>query len=227
MTDKVAIGVDIGGTFTDVVARDATGRTRIAKVPSTRPDPAEAVRNVLRDLLPSWKVDAAAIERFVHGTTVATNAVLERKGSKLGLLTTAGVTDLLEIGRQSRKQIYDLILKPETKYAPDDHRHFNKLGEAFDAGETFSGLGAHLDDAFAAVEELKKLVPPGQTLAQFALRWILMHDAVTCAIPGAKNPEQAQSNVAAADLPPLTGEQMSAARTVYEKYIQQHVAGRW
>ena len=114
MLDKVAIGVDIGGTFTDVVARDATGRTRIAKVPSTRPDPAEAVRNVLRELLPSWQVDAADVERFVHGTTVATNAVLERKGSKLGLLTTEGFTDLLEIGRQSRKQIYDLILQPET-----------------------------------------------------------------------------------------------------------------
>jgi len=118
-------------------------------------------------------------------------------------------------------------LKPETKYAPDDHRNFNKLGEAFDAGETFSGLGAHLDDAFAAVDELKKLVPPGQTLAQFALRWILMHDAVTCAIPGAKNPEQATANVAASDLPPLTSEQMSAARAVYEKHIQPHVAGRW
>jgi N-methylhydantoinase A len=112
--NKVAIGVDIGGTFTDVVARDATGRTRIAKVPSTRPDPAEAVRNVLRDLLPAWQVDPAEVVRFVHGTTVATNAVLERKGSRLGLLTTAGFTDVLEIGRQSRKQIYDLILKPET-----------------------------------------------------------------------------------------------------------------
>lgn len=111
---KVAIGVDIGGTFTDVVARDADGRTRIAKVPSTRPDPAQAVRNVLNELLPGWKIDAADVERFVHGTTVATNAVLERKGSKLGLLTTEGFSDLLEIGRQSRKQIYDLLLKPET-----------------------------------------------------------------------------------------------------------------
>ncbi|MBA2962283.1 MULTISPECIES: hydantoinase/oxoprolinase family protein [Ramlibacter] len=112
--NKVAIGVDIGGTFTDVVARDATGRTRIAKVPSTRPDPAEAVRNVLRELLPAWGVAPADVVRFVHGTTVATNAVLERKGSRLGLLSTAGFTDVLEIGRQSRKQIYDLILRPET-----------------------------------------------------------------------------------------------------------------
>lgn len=111
---QVAIGIDIGGTFTDVVARDAAGHMRIAKVPSTRPDPAEAVRVVLRELLPAWQVDPGAVERFVHGTTVATNAVLERKGSKLGLLATHGFTDVLEIGRQARKQIYQLLLQPET-----------------------------------------------------------------------------------------------------------------
>jgi N-methylhydantoinase A len=111
---NVAIGVDIGGTFTDVVARGADGSTRIAKVPSTRPDPAEAVRNVLRDLLPAWELAPGAVERFVHGTTVATNAVLERKGSRLGLLATEGFSDVLEIGRQSRRQIYELLLKPET-----------------------------------------------------------------------------------------------------------------
>ena len=118
-------------------------------------------------------------------------------------------------------------LKPTTTYAADDHRNFNKLGQAFDAGETFSGLGGHLDDAFAAVDELKTIVPPGQTLSQFALRWILMHDAVTCAIPGAKNPEQTAGNVAAADLPVLTREQMAAVRAVYDKYVKAHVASLW
>jgi N-methylhydantoinase A len=87
---------------------------RIAKVPSTRPDPAEAVRKVLSECLPAWQVDPAAVERFVHGTTVATNAVLERKGSKLGLLMTQGFSDVLEIGRQNRKQIYQLFPQPET-----------------------------------------------------------------------------------------------------------------
>ena len=109
-----SIGVDIGGTFTDVVATGADGRRRIAKVPSTRSDPAAAVKSVLHQLLPSWEIAAGSVERFVHGTTVATNAVLERKGAKLGLLATEGFTDVLEIGRQSRRQIYQLLLKPET-----------------------------------------------------------------------------------------------------------------
>jgi aryl-alcohol dehydrogenase-like predicted oxidoreductase len=118
-------------------------------------------------------------------------------------------------------------LKPDQSFAPDDHRNFNRLGDAFDAGETFSGLGDHLDDAFAAVDELRPLVPEGQTMAQLALRWILMHDAVTCAIPGARNPEQAAGNAAAADLPPLTDEQMTAIRRIYEARIAPHVEGRW
>ncbi|HEX8322969.1 MAG TPA: aldo/keto reductase [Tepidisphaeraceae bacterium] len=117
--------------------------------------------------------------------------------------------------------------KPGQQFAQDDHRNFNQTGQAFDAGETFSGLGDHLDDAYAAVEELKKIVPPGQTLTQFALRWILMHDAVTCAIPGAKDADQAAANVAAAALPPLTAEQMTAIRGVYDRYIKAHVDGRW
>lgn len=112
--NSVGIGVDIGGTFTDVVAIDQEGGIRIAKVPSTRSDPSAAIRTVLERLLPSWEVSPKHIDRFVHGTTVATNAVLERKGSRLGLLTTAGFTDVLEIGRQNRTQIYDLVLKPET-----------------------------------------------------------------------------------------------------------------
>lgn len=109
-----SIGVDIGGTFTDVVAVDDDGRMRIAKVPSTRSDPSAAVRSVLARLLPEWQVEAERVRRFAHGTTVATNAVLERKGACLGLLTTEGFTDVLEIGRQNRRQIYDLVLKPET-----------------------------------------------------------------------------------------------------------------
>jgi aryl-alcohol dehydrogenase-like predicted oxidoreductase len=115
----------------------------------------------------------------------------------------------------------------DTKFAADDHRNFNRVGQAFDAGETFSGLGDHLDDAFAAVEELKKLVPPGQSLAAFALRWILMHEGVTCAIPGAKRADQVDGNVAAADLPPLSEQQLSAARVVYDRFVRRYVHHRW
>src|SRR5689334_6601492 len=92
------IGVDIGGTFTDVVCRDATGGVRLVKIPTTRRDPSAGVKAALAFMQREWDVDAAAIRRFVHGTTVATNAVLERKGAKIGLLTTAGFKDVLEIG---------------------------------------------------------------------------------------------------------------------------------
>ena len=118
-------------------------------------------------------------------------------------------------------------MTPQTKFAADDHRNFNRLGEAFDAGETFSGMGGHMDDAFAAVGELKKLVPPGASLAQLALRWILMFDGVTCAIPGAKRPQQAEDNIAAADLPPLSDEQMRIVHAIYERYVKPHVHQRW
>ncbi len=118
-------------------------------------------------------------------------------------------------------------MKRDATFAKDDHRNFNKLGAAFDAGETFSGLGGHLDDAFAAVDEISKLVPSDQTLAQFTLRWILTHDAVTCAIPGAKTADQARANATASDLPPLSGEQMFSVRDIYNRLIEKHVHHRW
>jgi aryl-alcohol dehydrogenase-like predicted oxidoreductase len=95
----------------------------------------------------------------------------------------------------------------------------------FDQGETFSGVP--YDVGLAAVEELRRLVPPGATLAQFALRWILMFDAVTCAIPGARTVEQVSDNTGAASLPALGDETMAAAREIYDRYIRQHVHTRW
>ncbi len=108
-----SIGIDIGGTFTDVVVRSAAG-TEILKVPTSRDDPGRAVIAALEDM--SWRlgVPASAITGFAHGTTIATNAVLERKGARVGLITTEGFRDILEIGRQIRRQMYDLNLKPET-----------------------------------------------------------------------------------------------------------------
>jgi aryl-alcohol dehydrogenase-like predicted oxidoreductase len=92
-------------------------------------------------------------------------------------------------------------------------------------GETFSGVD--FETGLAAVEELRKIVPPGAMLAQLALRWILMFDAVTCAIPGAKRPAQAEDNARASDLPPLTDVQMARAREVYDTYIRKLVHQRW
>lgn len=107
----------------------------------------------------------------------------------------------------------------------NDHRSFNRSGEAFDRGETFSGVD--FETGLRAAEELKGLVPEGATLAQFALRWILMHPAVSCAIPGGKNPAQVEDNVAAANLPPLSDEQMRRAKEIYDASIRPEVHHLW
>ena len=107
-------GIDIGGTFTDVVCRASDGSITLAKVPTTRGDPSRAVLAALETARADWRVPTVAIRQFAHGTTVATNAVLERKGARIGLLATEGFRDVIEIGRQMRHQMYDLVLQPET-----------------------------------------------------------------------------------------------------------------
>jgi len=116
-------------------------------------------------------------------------------------------------------------MKPDTAFDKEDHRAFNRHGEAFDRGETFSGVDYNL--GLQAVEELKKVCPPGMSLVQFALRWILMFDAVTCAIPGAKRPSQADENFSAADLPPLSEETMAQVKSIYDRYIRLDVHYYW
>ncbi|MCJ8239581.1 aldo/keto reductase [Peteryoungia algae] len=112
-----------------------------------------------------------------------------------------------------------------TQFAAEDHRNFNRNGEAFDVGETFAGVP--FETGLAAVEEVRKLVPSGASMAQFALRWILMHEAVTVVIPGARNGEQAKANAAASDLAALSADVMAASRDVYERLIAPHVHHRW
>src|SRR5215213_4307800 len=116
-------------------------------------------------------------------------------------------------------------MSAERAFSDDDHRSFNREGEAFDRGETFSGVD--FETGLEAAEELKGLVPGGHTLAQFALRWILMHPAVSCAIPGGKNPSQVEDNVAAAEMPPLPDEAMQRAREVYDEYVRDEVHHLW
>src|SRR5947209_11572423 len=115
--------------------------------------------------------------------------------------------------------------RPDTYFDPNDHRSFNRHGEAFDQGETFSGV--EYKTGLQAVEALRPLVPPGATMAQLALRWILMFPEVTSTIPGAKSPEQAENNVKAAELPPLSDETMQRVREVYDTYIRSQVQDRW
>lgn len=116
-------------------------------------------------------------------------------------------------------------MRGDTRFAVDDHRHFNRDGLAFDKGETFAGVPYDL--ALEAVDAIRPWVPKGVTMAQFALRWILMNQGVTTVIPGAKNPEQATANCAASELPPLTEAAMTALRTLYLEKIAPFVHHQW
>src|SRR5438552_3251343 len=116
----------------------------------------------------------------------------------------------------------------ETKFAENDHRNYNRHGEAFDVGETFSGVP--YEAGLEAVERLRGLVPAGQTLAQFALRWIIDQPGVSTVIPGARNASQASANTAAASLPPLSvssSEALAGVRETYDELIRPLVHDRW
>jgi len=113
----------------------------------------------------------------------------------------------------------------DTVFPPDDHRNFNRYGQAFDRGETFAGVD--FEKGLQAVEELRTLVPQGFTMAQFALKWILMFPEVSTVIPGAKNPRQAEENAKTSDLPPLKEEVMERIREIYEEYILPDVHHCW
>ncbi|MFZ1992542.1 MAG: aldo/keto reductase [Solirubrobacteraceae bacterium] len=112
-----------------------------------------------------------------------------------------------------------------TTFDASDHRNFNRAGEAFDVGETFSGVPFEV--GVKAARELSELVEDDSTLAQFALRWIIDQPGVSTVIPGARNPEQVSSNVAAAELAPLRKEQLDGVREVYDRLIREHVHDRW
>ncbi len=114
----------------------------------------------------------------------------------------------------------------ETTFPANDHRNFNRHGQSFDVGETFSGI-ENFDTGLQAVEGIRALVPDDVTMAQFALRWILMFDAVTCAIPGAKNSKQASDNTATVDLPALSDRQMGEITRLYDRFVREQVHFRW
>jgi aryl-alcohol dehydrogenase-like predicted oxidoreductase len=128
-------------------------------------------------------------------------------------------------------------LRPDSTFAPDDHRNFNRHGEQFDVGETFSGVD--YDTGIEAANEINQLMtaaPPFAPfegwgtpilMSQFALRWILMFDAVTCAIPGGKNPAQVSDNCRASDLPNISSESMHAIRRIYDEKFRAAVHHRW
>ncbi len=139
----------------------------------------------------------------------------EAQRKRVGILARLPLSSGMLAGKMTRA----------STFAQDDHRQFNRHGESFDRGETFSGVD--FDTGLQVVEELRPLVPAGWTMAQFAMRWILMFDAVTCAIPGAKRPSQAEENIAAADLPPLAPETMAKVREIYDRRIRELVHHYW
>lgn len=112
-----------------------------------------------------------------------------------------------------------------TRFASDDHRNFNRRGEAFDVGETFAGVPFEI--GVQAARELKALLDPDVSLAQFALRWVIDQPGVSTVIPGARNPQQVTANVAAAAMPPLRQDQLDGVRDVYDRLIREHVHNRW
>jgi aryl-alcohol dehydrogenase-like predicted oxidoreductase len=137
------------------------------------------------------------------------------KNRKIGILARVPLSSGMLTGK----------MKPDSTFSSDDHRAFNRNGEAFDRGETFSGV--NYNTGLKAVEELRAICPPGMSLTQFALRWILMFDAVTCAIPGAKRPSQAEENFSAADLPALSPETMTQVEAIYDRSIREQVHHYW
>lgn len=137
------------------------------------------------------------------------------KERRVGILARVPLASGLLTGKMSR----------DTTFPADDHRNFNRYGVSFDVGETFSGVD--YETGLAAVEELRPLLPEGASLAQMALRWILMFDAVSLAIPGAKNPQQAAANAAASNLPPLDETTMWRIEEIYTRLIRDQVHQRW
>jgi aryl-alcohol dehydrogenase-like predicted oxidoreductase len=132
-------------------------------------------------------------------------AILARVPLASGLLT----------GKMDRHSVFEAT----------DHRNYNRHGESFDVGETFSGVD--YETGLKAVEEIRALVPEGSSMSQFALRWILMNEAVTLAIPGAKNRQQANENAAASGATGLSGEVMARLQQIYDIYIREQVHQRW
>jgi aryl-alcohol dehydrogenase-like predicted oxidoreductase len=139
----------------------------------------------------------------------------EAQKKKVGILARVPLASGMLSGKISRA----------SKFAKDDHRNFNRHGAAFDRGETFSGVD--FETGLGAVGELKKLVPPGASLAQMSLRWILEFPAVTCAIPGAKRPAQVSENIAASDLPPLSRAALKKIGALYDRRIKPRVHHYW
>ena len=139
----------------------------------------------------------------------------EARRRKVGILARLPLSSGMLAGKMTAK----------SKFGTDDHRNFNRDGAAFDRGETFSGVPFEV--GLETVEELRPQVPEGATLATFALRWILMHEAVTCVIPGGKRPAQVDENCSAVELEPFSDQTMARVQEIYDRRIRALVHQYW
>jgi len=137
------------------------------------------------------------------------------KAADVGVIVRVPLSSGMLTGKMTRN----------SQFSPDDHRNYNRHGEAFDVGETFSGVA--FETGLAAVEEVRALVPPGQPMAVFALRFCLSDPGVSTVIPGAKNPEQARQNALAGELGPLDAETLEQLARIYREQIAPEVHYRW
>ena len=216
-TVTAEVGVDTGGTFTDLVCRLSDGRLVTLKLPSTPHDPAEAVLHAVACLGAQHGVAPAAIRRFAHGTTVPTNAVLERKGAKVGLIATKGFRDVLEIGRQMRQQLYDAVLRPQTPVflAPGARRQ--EVSERVGAdGQVIVPL-----DEAEVVAALDRLAAEGCEAVAVALLFSFLapaHERRIAEIARARQPGLAVS--LSSEVDPAFREYERTAATAFDAYIK-------
>ncbi len=215
--ETVEVGIDIGGTFTDVVCRRNGTSISIVKLATTRADPSLAVLSAVEHMMKEWHIAPASIKRLLHGTTIATNAVLERKGARVGLITSHGFRDVLEIGRVMRQKLYGAILEPETPVflAP---RKFRK-----EATEQVSASGeviVPLDDAsvIAAVDDLV-----GQGVEVIAVAYIFSflnpaHELRTREIIRQRHPKMLVS--LSSDVDPAFREYERTVVTAFDAYMK-------
>ena len=175
----------------------------------------ERVEEALKALDYPRRGDGA--DHLQHLPPAPRRAVL-RRGARprdVGVIVRVPLASGLLTGKMTR----------DTTFAADDHRNYNRHGEAFDVGETFSGVD--LETGLEAVEELRPLVPAGETMAEFALRFCLSDPGVSTVIPGAKNPEQARQNAAAGELGPLDAATLERLAEIYRERIAPPVHYRW
>ncbi|RWP56305.1 MAG: hydantoinase/oxoprolinase family protein [Mesorhizobium sp.] len=216
-SSDVTIGIDVGGTFTDVVCYGPGNAIRVVKIPTTKADPSRAILSAVDFARENWDVPAEAIKRFMHGTTTATNAVLERKGARTGLLVTKGFRDILEIGRQLREDMYSVILHPETPVFLASRGLRLEVDERLDAaGKMVTPL-----DPQSVIDAAERLVAAGVEAIGICFLFSFLdptHEIEARRIIGERHPHLAVS--ISSEVDPLFREYERTVVTAFDAYVK-------